>query len=187
MRRVFCKVLCSVIITSIFVSILALVVPMISFGKSLDAVAADAARMYGIEAYTIEFKDKLTNSNGSRVNGLYLGFVMVEGQPVHQIRVQNSIFRPTVVATIFHEFAHAAQTQFNLDLGEYNKEQHAEILSFGVMWANGYWWDALHLLTLHTVGGKPADYRAAGELWNIATTATAQTTVTAFMANSITA
>jgi hypothetical protein len=145
--------------------LLVVLVPFISFGKSLDLVAADAAKLYGFseEQYSISFSDDIRDRHGNRVLGMYRG--RVDG--VHIIEVRNHWLRAIAVGTIFHEFAHAAQVEYNLDLGDMTIEQHAEALGFQTMWHGGYRWDSLHLLTLHTFGGKGEYYRATGEVWGV--------------------
>lgn len=150
-------------------SILFLLVPFVSFGKDLNAVAADAAALYGFDhdQYVITFDNEVKNSKGENISGVYQGYATVESKKVHYIRVQKHLFRPITIATIFHEFAHAAQYQYELDMGTLSREQHAEILSFTTMWQGGYKWNAIHLLNIHLVG-KPKEYRIPELIWNTA-------------------
>ena len=148
--------------------------PFLSFGKSLDEVVIDAAHFFGIEEheYEIEFiSGRVLNAAGEEVSGTINEYECEEGSIVYKIRIQRSILRPLTIATIFHEFAHAAQLKYELldkyDMfGEYNREQHAELYAFNVMWQSGYWWNAVHMLILHTFGGKPSQYRAPATMWN---------------------
>lgn len=141
-------------------------VPFIGFGGSYDKVCADAAAAYGLDAndYDIRFQKKIKNSYGEPVQGLY----RVE-KDKEIIIIQNMWSRPMMVATIFHEFAHAAQHAHKLDFGGHSCEQHAEILSFSKMWQSDYKWNGVHLLYLHLVG-KSGEYRATSTLWHIAFT-----------------
>jgi hypothetical protein len=137
--------------------------PFIGVGKNYDAVIADAARMYGLEAheYEIVFTDKvIINAAGEEATGLFH-----EENGVYVIKVHKTFSRPYTIATIFHEFAHAAQKKYNLDTGKYNKEQHAELLAFNTMWQSKYWWNAVHMLGMHSFYLKPPEYRVTYELW----------------------
>jgi len=147
-----------------------ILVPFIGFGGSLNHVAVDAANSFGIQEseYSIEFTDHLTDKHNNNLYGLYT-YERRNGQIFHIIKIRNTVSRPVMVATIFHEFAHAAQIKYRLDIGDLNIEQHAEVLSFSVMRESGYKWDSMHLLPTHMFA-KPKDYRASGQLWNIALT-----------------
>jgi len=161
---------CITIIIIATIAICLITVPFLSFGKSLDYVVADAATAFGIteDEYSVEFTNNLTDAHGNSVYGLYT-FERREGKIFHIIQIRNTFSRPIMVATIFHEFAHAAQTKYNLDFGDLTIEQHAEILSFSVMRDAGYVWDSLHLLPVHLFA-KPQEYRAASQIWNISFT-----------------
>ena len=160
-------------ITFIFL-ILAFIVPFFSFGKSYDQVCLDAARMYGINEgdYEIHFSfGKVLNASGESVNGTFNVSLDGEAHGVYVIQVQKSEFsRSMTVATIFHEFAHAAQHKYNLDLYGNTVEQDAELLAFNTMWRSGYWWDAVHMLWMHSFHFKPSNYLAAKKLWYTALT-----------------
>ena len=143
-------------------------VPFVSFGKNYDAVCADAAAYFGIDADEYEVhleKGRVLNAAGEEVNGTFN--VELDGQAngVYIIRAQKSFSRPWTIATIFHEFAHAAQHKYNLDLGTRTREQHAELLAFNTLWRSGYWWNATHMLFIHTLHLKPSDYLAPAALW----------------------
>jgi len=174
------KAVCITIITVCILGICLITVPFIGFGKSLDYVVTDAAAAFGIEEteYSIEFSDNLTDKHGNSVYGLHT-FERRDGEIFHIIKIRNTISRPAMVATIFHEFAHAAQIKYRLDFDGLTIEQHAEVLSFSVMRENGYIWDSLHLLPTHMFA-KPTDYRAPGQLWNIALTGTGAMSVTQY-------
>ena len=156
-------------------TIVVLVTPFIGFGKCYYAVAADAARMFGIyeHEYRITFyRGRLLNAAGESVSGTFtLTRDGAEDTRIFTIRVRRYISRPMTIATIFHEFAHAAQYKFNLICdrgyfnGRYNREQHAEVLAFNKMWQSGFWWNSIHMLTMHTFWGKPSEYRAPRTLW----------------------
>jgi len=153
------------------VAIVIVSVPFISFGKSLEQVCTDAARHFGIneDEYEMHFtRGKVVTAAGEEVNGNIV--FNEEGRAVYTIRVQKSYSRPFTIAVIFHEFAHAAQHKYRLDYQGYNAEQHAELLSFNTMWRSGYWWNAVHLLYMHSWHAKPKDYLVPRELWNIALT-----------------
>lgn len=163
----------SIAITLGVLTILALIsitVPFISFGKSMNQVVADAAKAYGIEEheYTIDFSNNLKNKQGSKAYGTYI-FTFRGDQVHHLIDIRKTFLRPIMVASIFHEFAHAAQTKYSLDLDELSIEQHAEVLSFSVMRETGYKWDSLHLLPTHMFA-KTKEYNVSSQLWNIALT-----------------
>jgi hypothetical protein len=150
-----------------FGAILALFVPFVSFGgPTNEEVVAAAIEIYDLDAdkYEISFQDKITNKQGEHVQGLYR--VSAENDK-EKIIIKNSISRPMMIATIFHEFAHAAQRAHNLNMGKLNIEQHAEALSFQKMWNSGYRYYSLHLITLHVLGGKPEEYRAPAQLLQI--------------------
>lgn len=154
----------------LFLSSAFLLVPFISFDSTpYDEIVANAAHIYGFKEgdYLVEFKDELYSNRGSEVYGLYLGRMLKENKIVHRIQVRNVSIHPMMVATIFHEFAHAAQAEYKLDREGYTLEQHAEILSFTMMWDNDYRWDAMHLLPTHMFG-KSSEYRAVEEVFSIA-------------------
>jgi len=157
--RIFALTVCVLIL----VATVAFTVPFIGFGKSYEKVSADAAALYGLDInnYQVSFQKTVRNSKGETVQGL---IQYNDEKPV--IQVQKCWSRPMVIATIFHEFAHAAQYAYSLDTGKLTREQHAEVLSFSVMWSSKYWWNSLHLLPVHMVG-KPAEYRATNVLFNI--------------------
>ena len=141
------------------------IIPFIGFGgPSFKAVAADAAAAYNLDIndYEINFQRQVTNSQGQHVQGLYR---VADGKEI--IFIQTSWSRPMVIATIFHEFAHAAQKKYNPDTAGLTIEQHAEVWSFSKLWHSAYRYDAIHLLSMHIMG-KGAEYRAAGAIWGIA-------------------
>jgi len=152
--------------------------PFIGFGKSLEAVAADAARYFGIgeDEYEIRFLKKVVNAQtGEEVNGTHKwDFIKTEDgvKPIHSIEVQKSFSRPFSIATIFHEFAHAAQDKYDMrdSYGDFTREQHAELLAFRMLWRSGYWWNGTHMILMHTFRAKPKEYLVAGHLWNNALT-----------------
>jgi len=147
-------------------------VPFISFGKPLSIVVADAAHANGIDEheYSIEFSSKLKDKHGSTAYGTYT-YVLRDGQIHHIISVRKTFSRPIMIGTIFHEFAHAAQTKYELALDGLTVEQHAEVLSFSVMRASGYKWDSVHLLPTHMFA-KSKEYNVSSQLWSIALTGT---------------
>jgi len=177
------KATCIAIISLIVLLICGITVPFIGFGKGFDNVAANAASAYGIEQkeYNIEFVNTLKDKQGNNVYGLYT-YERKNGQLFHTIQIRNTISRPMMVATIFHEFAHAAQTKYKLDIGELTVEQHAEILSFSVMRQSGYTWESIHLLPSHLIA-KPKEYRATSQLWNIAFTGNGAMSVAQYTQN----
>jgi len=149
--------------------------PFLSFGKSLEAVAADAARYFGIDEdeYEIRFLKKVINAQtGEEVNGTHNIVFDDNTNPVHSIQVQKSFSRPFSIAVIFHEFAHAAQDKYNMkdSFGKFTREQHAELLAFKMLWRTGYWWNATHMLLMHTFHAKPKEYLVAKQLWTNAVT-----------------
>jgi hypothetical protein len=162
------KLFLSVLITAVCI----VAVPFISFGKPIAEVCKDAAVLYGIKAdeYQIEFTKKVVNANGEEVSGT---FTVASGEKqIYTIRIQKSVSRAVTVATIFHEFAHAAQHKYGLwnEKNDYTHEQHAELLAFNTMWHSGYWWNAVHMLYMHTAHAKPADYLAPEQIWKLAVT-----------------
>jgi hypothetical protein len=172
------KAVCITIITLCILGISLITVPFIGFGSSLDYVVADAANAFGIEEseYSVEFIDNLTDRHNNKVYGLHT-FERRDGEIFHIIKIRNTFSRPAMVATIFHEFAHAAQVKYRLDFGDLTIEQHAEVLSFSVMRDAGYIWDSLHLLPTHMFA-KPTEYRAVNQLWSIAFTGSRAVSVT---------
>jgi len=147
---------------------LLIVVPLISFGTDYDKVVLDAARAFGIEAdeYRIEFKNNIVSAGGETVQGRNIGYEK-DGKKTHIIEIKKQSLRVFTVKTIFHEFAHAAQYKYNLDFGNYNREQHAEMLAYKTMQKSGYWWDSLHMVAFHILGASPAEYRVPSELLKI--------------------
>jgi len=151
-----------------------IVAPFISFGKSYYDVAADAARMFGIyeHEYRVTFyRGRMVNAAGQEVSGTFNLALDGEANLIFNIRVRRGLSRPMTIATIFHEFAHAAQYKFNLVdengyQNGYNREQHAELMAFNMMWQSGYWWNSIHMLTMHTFWAKPSSYRAPSSMWN---------------------
>jgi len=144
------------------------IVPLVTLNtQSYHQIAVQAANAFGIQEneFVIEFKDDLRNKNGRQVQGLYIGNRIINDTRVHHIQVRKQHFRVLTISTIFHEFAHAAQFHHNLCTGDLNKEQHAELLAFTAMQQNGFWWESLHMLTLHTLNAKPVEYRIPSELW----------------------
>ena len=167
-----------------------LTVPLASFSKlSYDEICAQAAGFYGIteSEYNVAFTSQITSDAGRDLTGLYKGYNIQSGIKVHNIEIKKSWLRSTVIATIFHEFAHAAQVKYDLDLTDHTREQHAEILSFSIMWENGYRWEALHLLPCHTLRAKPAEYNVSRELWDIALTNRDNTNVAMSFQNTLAA
>jgi len=177
------KATCIAIIALIVIAICAITVPFIGFGKSNDLVVVDAAAAYGIEQdeYSIQFVNSLKDKQGNSAYGLYT-YERKDGQVFHKIQIRNTISRPMMVATIFHEFAHAAQVKYKLDIGELTVEQHAEVLSFSVMRQSGYTWESIHLLPSHLIA-KPKEYRATSQLWNIAFTGNGAMSVAQYTQN----
>ena len=152
-------------------------VPLVSFNnKSVEEIGVDAARAYGLSRheYRIEEKEELLNDKGKNIQGAYAGYEYVGRHRVHIVQVKKQSVRVFMIATIFHELAHAAQDKYNLDFGKYTREQHAEILCFKTMVNNNYWWESIHLLSLHTFFSKPSEYRVPTELWQIAFTGTSK-------------
>ena len=152
--------------------LLFLVVPLISFGgDDYETVASRAAATFGIgeDEFTIEFTNDLRNSQGQSVAGLYLGIEVINDRKVHRIKVQRHFLRVITVGTIFHEMAHAAQFHHGLCPGEFNLEQHAEILAFHAMQQSGFWWYSLHMLSFHTFHLKPTQYIATAQMWSMTT------------------
>jgi hypothetical protein len=166
---IFCKTFCWTLIVGFILCALLLVVPFVSFGKSYELVVADAAAFFGVseDEYVVTFSDKVITSRGESVYGLVTMSTLESGDTMHNIQIKKSFSRPIVVASIFHEFAHVAQHKYDMDFGDHSQEQHAEALSFQVMWKNGYWWDALHLLPSHLLHAKSTDYRTL-DVWRIA-------------------
>ena len=150
------------------------IAPFISFGKSLDKVCADAARMYGIGEgeYEVHFSSgRVLNAIGQGVSGTFNVKQSDESLDFYSIQVEkDSLSRSMTVATIFHEFAHAAQRKYKLDLEGNTVEQDAELLAFNTMWRSGYWWEAVHMLWVHTFHFKPSEYLVPGKLWYTALT-----------------
>ena len=158
-------VIAQVFLGAVLATTLALIIPFIGFGGSYETVIADAASAYNLDIndYEVVFKDSEVNAYGESVQGLY----RVKGAK-ETITIVTSWSRPMVVATIFHEFAHAAQRKYNIDREGLNIEQHAEYLSFTTMWNSAYRYDAIHLLYLHAFGGKSDYYNALPQLLNTA-------------------
>ena len=158
--RIFAITVCILILIGTVV----FTVPFFGFGKSYEKVSAEAAALYGLDIndYEVSFQKKVRNSQGESVQGI----IAYSGEKKPTIKIQKSWSRPMVIATIFHEFAHAAQYAYDLDMGNYTREQHAEVLSFSVMWSSKYWWNCLHLIPVHMVG-KPKEYRATNDLFSI--------------------
>jgi len=158
-----------------------LVSPFMNFGKCLDQAVNDAARMFGIAGHEFNvtfYSGRLLNARGQSVSGTITFEREIDTEnerinTVFNIRIRRYLSTPMTIATIFHEFAHAAQYRFNLVCREtgycprgYNREQHAELMAFQKMWrSDTYWWNALHMLTMHTFWGKPTEYRAPGSMW----------------------
>jgi len=154
------------IIAILLCALAAFVVPFMGVGGGYHKVCADAAAMYGLDVndYEIKFQKTVTTSTGEKVQGIY----KIEDNK-QTIIVQKSWSRPMMVATIFHEFAHAAQYAHELDMGDLSREQHAEVLSFYQMWSSKkYKWDSFHLLPVHLIA-KSENYRATGQIWHIMT------------------
>ena len=150
--------------------------PFINFGgahkNNFEQVVRDAAAHFGIEEheYEIQFlSGRFLSAGTNAVQGNIRMDFSEELTRKYVITIHTSLSRPMVISTIFHEFAHAAQDKFRYSMyfGNYNKEQHAEILAFHAMWNSRYWWDALHMLTMHTFPMKPSEYRIPRTLWKI--------------------
>jgi hypothetical protein len=151
--------------------------PFVSWGwgHGYDRVIADAAEHFGIDLATdnirVIFTDKPILSAAGEANGLMAPERDDRANLIgYTITVQKSFSRPWVIATIFHEFAHVAQHKYALDPRDYSREQHAEILAFSALWHSPYWWNATHMLIMHSCHFKPKNYIAAGALWNTAAT-----------------
>ena len=139
---------------------------MISFRKgSWENITKDIATIYGIENYTLEVKSRrmFQNDWGSHE--------YVDG--THKITIRASkIFRAVTIYTIFHEFAHAAQQEYELGIN-LGKERDAEVIVFSLMMMNGYRWEATYVLYRHLmVGALPREYNARSQIWEILTTGT---------------
>ena len=159
--------------TVIVFMLLLVFVPLVTFNNtSYEKIAADAANAYGLRSaeYQIEFLSEVKDGQGKSVQGNYFGYDHASG--IHRIQVKKQSMRVFTIATIFHEFAHAAQEKYDLKLGKYNREQHAEILCFSTIMSTPYWWEGIHLLSLHTFFAKPTSYRVPQELWQTALTGT---------------
>jgi len=146
----------------------AVIVPFFSWDNTCyNQVAADAAEMFDLDIneFNIVFSRNVVSASGQPVQGV---FRTSKTEEKKTIEINTSWSRPMVISTIFHEFAHAAQYKHELCGGDLNHEQHAEALAFDAMWNSKYWWNAVHMLTLHMAAGKPADYRTPASLWNIA-------------------
>ena len=141
--------------------------PFISFGEGYDTVSTDAAAMFGIDKSEYEFHlqdGKVLNaSTGEYVNGT-ISESLDEESPKYVIRIQKSFSRPWTIANIFHEFAHAAQKKYGLKDPELNPEKHAELLAFNVLWRSKYWFNAWHMIYMHSFFAKPPEYRIPGKL-----------------------
>ena len=128
MKRAFLGAVCAVLLLLLVEVVVFLILPLVSFNAlSYDEICAKAASVYGIgsDEYVVEFKNVIETQQGNKYSGLYSGYKTVKGVRVHDIQIKNSFFKSTVIATIFHEFAHAAQTKYDLDFGDHTKEQHA--------------------------------------------------------------
>jgi len=153
--------------------------PFIGFGKSYDKIIADAARAFGINEgeYEVHFTKTVVNAKGEEVSGTFN--VVLDGQAngIYTLHIQKSYSRTFTVGVIYHEFAHAAQHKYYLSPGNYSKEQHAELLAFNALWHSKNWWNAVHMISLHTWHAKPKDYLVPREIWK--TTLTGINTVPA--------
>jgi len=164
------KIILGIIVSAVIIFVLCAGVPFVYFGKiDYYAVFADACAMYDLDPndYELELEADVVNAEGQDVQGYYRTNYSRETE---SIVIKTSWSKPMVVATIFHELAHAKQRRYHLDLGDMSLEQHAEMLAFKTMWHTKYKYHALHMLTLHTLHLKNADYLAGGTLWNIALT-----------------
>lgn len=134
---------------------------------NLNKVIADAARYYGLEdgEYSVRFIGSTLNASSEAETGVQAVTVDDVGRGVYTVSIRRSVSRPQTIATIFHEFAHAAQDKYGMDTGE-NAERHAEIMAFDAMTHTKYWWDGTHMLFTHSLKIKPADYRAPRTLWH---------------------
>jgi hypothetical protein len=161
----------TILMTAVFLA------PFISIGNesknNYDKVVRDAAAHFGIENYRMNFlKGNFLNAGNNVVQGSIMQEFDDNLGRTHVITVHTNLSRPMVIATIFHEFAHAAQIEFayTMNFGDFHIEQHAEVLAFHAMWTSKYWWHAVHMLSMHSFAMKPNDYRAPKTLWSIAMT-----------------
>jgi hypothetical protein len=167
---------CILIISTIIVIIVG--APFFSFGKkSYESICADAAKYYGIDEgeYIIHITKGKISFAAELISGTYNLEYDENDRRVYVINIEKSVSRPMTIETIFHEFAHAAQNKYNMDYGNYNREQHAELMAFNAMWRSNYWYNALHMLEMHSFHLKPKEYLCAAPLWK--SIATGQKTV----------
>jgi hypothetical protein len=166
------RIIALAIIGMVFFSTALTLCTFVGTRTPFDVVVADAARLFGLEEdeFEIVFVDDLRTRDGMQVHGMHTSVRVGEDKHIHRIQIRNHPIRVIMTATIFHEFAHAAQIKYDMDFGDYNVEQHAEILSFQTMWNGGYRWDALHLLPLHALGGKNEFYNVRSELFQVVRT-----------------
>jgi hypothetical protein len=131
-----------------------------------ESICKDAAKIYSIEEdeYVLTFK----KGKISFAKELVSGTLDIDEEEMYEIVIETNYSRPMTIATIFHEFAHAAQDKYNLDLRGYNIEQHAEILAFQTMWRSKYWYNALHVLEMHSFKLMPRDYLCPTPIWKAA-------------------
>lgn len=82
----------------------------------------------------------------------------------------------SIIATIFHEFAHAAQVEYTMidwKTGEpkahpgITQEQHAELLANSVMMRHGFWWETNHVAFAHFINARPGEYLQRKEMFKV--------------------
>ena len=161
MKKVFEKVekIFFILLVATAIIFILNIVSFVSFRPiSYKQVAAEAAKLYGIEEY--EFTEKL---GLSFVIGGKAGY---DGEKFFVEIDTNGVFRSIVISNIFHEFAHLYQIQNKLYDGPKLNEKQAEVISFRTMWRNGYWWEALHTIFAHTIPvTMPAEYIDVAGIW----------------------
>ena len=174
-RGVISSIICFVVFAT------CLIAPFVSWGKTSAEIYLEVAAKFAIDPDMVDISFNngrvLNASTGEMVGGTsQTVWVMNEhGEFVIDsfiIQVQESIIRPMTVSTIFHEVAHAAQDKHGLwdSSSQYSREQHAELLAFNLMWRSGYWWNAIHMLFMHSFKAKPSEYIVTDQLWSTAFT-----------------
>jgi len=156
----------------LIVSSVVIIAPFFTYSKkSYESICKDAAAYYGIEEgeYILHISKGKIAFAAEMVQGT-MTTEEEEERKVYVINIETTPSRPMTIETIFHEFAHAAQTKYALDLKGYNREQHAELLAFSAMWRTKYWYNAVHMFTMHTAKLKPAEYLCGKQIWNTALT-----------------
>ena len=157
----------------VLVFVLIVGAPFIGFPKGDECyhdVAARAAEYFGIEKYEYEISfvsGTLVNASGEEIEGNFNIRTADSNtfREIFVIRVKTSLSRPATIATIFHEMAHAAAYKYEVENDGYTDEQQAELLAFDAMWQTRYWWNAVHMLYLHSFFMKPSDYLTPKKLW----------------------